>query len=187
MAINQRFPVQLAEQLNKRGIPVSAPVIVARTGWTTDELEQGIKNANITEKYNLITLLIGVNNQYRGRDTAEYRIQFSGLLQQALGFANNNAKHVVVISIPDWGVTPFGQSANQATIATEIDNFNRINTDETQKAGAHYVDVTGISRRAKNEPDLVASDGLHPSAKMYSMWVEELLPVAEEILKKQKQ
>jgi lysophospholipase L1-like esterase len=182
-----RFPVQLAERLNERGLSVSEPKIIARTGWTTDELDQGIRGANLTEEYNLVSLLIGVNNQYQGRDTAEYRTQFSDLLKQAIAFAKNRTGHVIVVSIPDWGVTPFGQSFGTESVAKQIDDFNRINTDETQKAGAHYVDITGISRRAKDEPELVAADGLHPSAEMYRLWVQEILPVAEDILKNQSQ
>lgn len=182
-----RFPVQLAERLTQNGLVVSEPEIIARTGWTTDELDEAIEAANITEKFNLVSLLIGVNNQYRGRDTAEYRIQFSDLLKQSIGFAKNRPKQVIVVSIPDWGVTPFGQSFGPATVAKQIDDFNRINADEAQKAGVRYVEITGISRRAKNEPELVAADGLHPSAEMYRLWVEEILPVAEDILKNQSQ
>jgi len=182
-----RFPVQLAEKLTEKGLVITEPKIIARTGWTTDELNEAIEAAKITEEFNLVSLLIGVNNQYRGRDTAEYRTEFSDLLKQSIGFAKNRPGHVIVVSIPDWGVTPFGQSFGAATIAKQINDFNRINADESQKEGVRYVEITGISRRAKDEPELVAADGLHPSAEMYRLWVEEILPVAEDILKNQGQ
>jgi lysophospholipase L1-like esterase len=131
-------------------------------------------------------LLIGVNNQYRGRDTAEYRIQFRELLQAAIGFAGKNPKRVIVVSIPDYGVTPFARERNPGKIEKEIDNFNRINKQETQIAGALYADITGISRKAKKDPALIASDGLHPSGEMYALWVKEIIPVASKILKEQR-
>lgn len=179
---DERFPVQLAEKLTKNGFLTGAPKIVAQTGWTTDELTAAIENSNLKEKYDLVTLLIGVNNQYRGRSAEEYRTQFAELLQTAIGFAGDE-KNVIVISIPDYGVTPFGQERNPEKIAEEIDLFNQINLEETQKTDVHYVDITGISRKAKNNDSLVASDGLHPSGEMYRLWVEEIFPVAKQTLK----
>jgi lysophospholipase L1-like esterase len=168
--------------LRARGIAVASPVIVARTGWTTDELSAGIDAAHPAGSYGLVTLLIGVNNQYRGRSSDEYRTQFRALLVRAIAFADSHASRVIVVSIPDWGVTPFAQGRDRARITTEIDAFNAVNRDETVRAGARYVDVTPMSRRAAVEKDLVAGDGLHPSATMYAEWARLALPVAVEAL-----
>ena len=178
---NQRFPVQLAEKLNEAGLNVAKPTIVARTGWTTANLSQGIEDANLSGTYDLVTLLIGVNNQYQGRDTAEYRKQFRELLNKSVQFANDIEKRVIVISIPDYGVTPFGIS-NAQRIEAEIDIFNKINREETELKKAQYVYITSISRAAKNDPSLIAGDGLHPSGKMYGIWVQAIFSVANNIL-----
>ena len=167
-----RWPNQLARAL---GIP--QPEIIAKTGWTTDELNAAIDKADPKGPYSLVTLLIGVNNQSRGRDAEQYRREFAGLLQRAIRFAGGNAQHVIVVSIPDWGVTPFAKGRDLLKIGAEIDYFNRINREETQKANARYVDITPISRRA--DPSLIAADGLHPSAKMYAEWVKAILPEAK--------
>ena len=169
----ERWPVQLA-----RALAIGEPQIIARTGWTTDELNAAIDEANPRGPFDLVTLLIGVNNQYRGRDAAEYREQFKGLLGRAIGFAGGEAKRVIVVSIPDWGVTPFAKDRDRPKIATEIDRFNNINREEAAKAGARYVDITPGSRRAATDPTLTASDGLHPSAAMYREWVAVIKPEA---------
>jgi lysophospholipase L1-like esterase len=178
----ERWPNQLAARLGQEGYETEVTVI-ARTGWTTDELWQGIKEREINPPYDLVSLLIGVNNQYRGRDTDEYRGQFVFLLSKAIEYAGGDANRVLVLSIPDWGVTPFAAGRDGGRIAREIDQFNAVNREETEKAGAHYVDVTPGSRRAVNDPTLIASDGLHPSGKMYAEWAELALPVTLEILK----
>lgn len=183
---NERFPVQLVEQLKANGFEMQAAKIVARTGWTTDELAAAIENENLKDSYNLVTLLIGVNNQYRGRSADEYRGEFRNNLQTAIKYAGNKAQNVIVVSIPDYGVTPFGQSRNPEQIAKEIDEYNAINFQETQQANARYVEITAISREALNDETLVASDGLHPSGEMYRRWVEKILPEAKEILESQK-
>ena len=182
---NERFPVQLVEKLKDQGFEMQAAKIVARTGWTTDELAAAIDNENLKESYNLVTLLIGVNNQYRGRSADEYRGEFRELLQTAIDFANNKSQYVIVISIPDYGVTPFGQNRNPEQIAKEIDEYNAINYQETLQANARYLEITAISREALNNETLVASDGLHPSGEMYRRWVEKILPEAKEILESQ--
>lgn len=182
VAEDDRWPVRLAAMLRARGIAVASPVIVARTGWTTDELSSAIDAAHPSGSYGLVTLLIGVNNQYRGRSSDEYRTQFRALLTRAIAFAGSHASRVIVVSIPDWGVTPFAQGRDRARITTEIDAFNVINRDESVRAGARYVDVTPMSRRAATEKDLVAGDGLHPSATMYAEWARLVMPVAVEAL-----
>ncbi|WP_319500988.1 SGNH/GDSL hydrolase family protein [uncultured Draconibacterium sp.] len=183
---NERFPVQLVEKLKAEGFEMQPAKIVARTGWTTDELAAAIDNENLRESYNLVTLLIGVNNQYRGRSADEYRGEFRDNLQTAIKYAGNKSQNVIVISIPDYGVTPFGKSRNPEQIAKEIDEYNTINFQETQQANARYVEITAISREALNDATLVASDGLHPSGEMYQRWVEKILPEAKQILESQK-
>jgi lysophospholipase L1-like esterase len=159
----ERFPVQLARELG-----YAEPQIIARTGWTTDELNAAIDEANPQGPFDLVSLLIGVNNQYRGRSADEYRTQFTALLGRAIGFAGGDARKVVVVSIPDWGVTPFAEGRDRAQIAREIDQFNAINREEAIRAGARYVDITPISRG--NDAALVATDKLHPSGKQYTEW-----------------
>lgn len=182
--LDQPWPVQLVAQLRSIGTPIEDPVIIATTGWTTDELSAGIDAAKPQGTYDLVSLLIGVNNQFRGRDTGEYRVQFRALLARSIGFANHVASHVIVLSIPDWGATPFAIGRDTAAIAVAIDNFNAINKAEAVSAGAHYVDITQISRKAPADSTLIAPDRLHPSGKMYSEWVALVLPVAKDILKK---
>ncbi len=176
---DSRWPNQLVRVLRERGANLADPEIIAKTGWTTDELNAAIDAANPRGPYDLVTLLIGVNNQFRGRDEEEYRRQFIVLLQRAIGFACGDLKRVIVVSIPDWGVTPFASNRDRAAIARAIDQFNAINRDEAGRAGVRYVDITPISRA---RPDLVAADGLHPSAEMYQEWVRLIAPEAARIL-----
>jgi lysophospholipase L1-like esterase len=161
---------------------VDTPVIIARTGWTTDELDKAIDEAHPQGPFSLVSLLIGVNNQYRGRSVDEYRREFRALLGRAIGFAGGRPGHVMVLSIPDWGVTPFAEGRDRARIGSEIDSFNEVNRQEAMNAGAHYLDITPISRDAK--PSYIASDGLHPSGTMYAEWATLALPVAQQILQK---
>lgn len=177
VAVNEGFPQQLAEELNAEGYLVADPRVVARTGWTTADLSGALASANLDPPYDLVSLLIGVNNQYQGRSTEEYRGEFSALLESAIAYAGGREDQVLVVSIPDYGYTPFGRS-RQPQISSDIDEFNAINREVTLARGVQYVDVTPISRRGLAEPELVASDGLHPSARQYQLWVEQLLPVA---------
>ncbi|MDB5061059.1 MAG: hypothetical protein JWP67_902 [Mucilaginibacter sp.] len=180
----ESFPYQLVAELTKAGYPISQPEIIATTGWTTDELINAINTSDTKDKkYDMVTLLIGVNNQYRGYNQETYRAEFIQLLNTAIAHANGNKNHVFVLSIPDWGVTPFADGRDRSQIALEIDQFNAINKQETQKAGVAYVDITPISKQAANDPSLNADDGLHPSAKMYGLWLKELLPVIQKRLK----
>jgi lysophospholipase L1-like esterase len=172
-----RWPVQLARRLHAQGVAVDEPQIVAVTGWTTDELGAGMDAAMLVPPYDLVSLLIGVNNQYRGRGAGDYRGQFAGLLRRAVGLAGDRASRVVVVSIPDWGVTRFAreQGRDGAAIAHALDVYNAIARDETGRAGARWVDITPLSRR---HPDLLADDGLHPSAAQYTYWTDAILPLA---------
>jgi lysophospholipase L1-like esterase len=174
--------VQLAGLLRTDGLDVADPVIIARTGWTTADLSAGIDQAKPQGRFDLVTLLIGVNNQYRGLSPQAYRTEVAALLRRAVGFAGGEPKRVIVLSIPDWGVTPFAAGQDRMRIAGEIDNFNAINRAETEKAGARYVDVTPGSRRAVSEPDLIAGDGLHPSGRMYGEWARLARPEAKAAL-----
>jgi lysophospholipase L1-like esterase len=182
VAEEDRWPNQLAKLLESEGTKIDV-TIIARTGWTVEELWQGIQAVNPESPYDLVSLLIGVNNQYQGYDINEYREQFNFLLTRSIEYAAGNADRVIVLSIPDWSVTPFASGRDQEQIAKDIDNFNRVNREESEKAGVHYVDITVISREAVNHLSLIAPDGLHPSGKMYSEWAELVLPKALDILK----
>ncbi|AFD09104.1 SGNH/GDSL hydrolase family protein [Solitalea canadensis] len=180
--ISDRYPVQLVELLKKDGIDVDHPEIIATTGWTTDELMKGIEKAKLSTTFDFVTLLIGVNNQYRKRSTEAYRSNFKRLLRTAKQFAKGNKKRVFVLSIPDWGVTPYGKD-NLEKITPEINRFNAVNKEESEAFGVHYIDITQTSYAALNDLSLIASDDLHFSGKLYAQWAEMALPVVKEELK----
>ncbi|NML37406.1 SGNH/GDSL hydrolase family protein [Chitinophaga sp. G-6-1-13] len=182
VAETERFPAQTVQLLRNKGIAINDAKIVATTGWTTDELEKGIREARITGTFDLVTLLIGVNNQYRGRSLEEYREQFTQLLQQAIDFAGHRPSHVVVLSIPDWGVTPFAADRDRAAIAREIDAFNAANKAIAAAQGVHWLDITAYTREAVQDASLVAADGLHPSGKDYARWAADLAALSAHIL-----
>jgi lysophospholipase L1-like esterase len=166
----ERWPMQLADLLRESGVQIAAPEIIARTGWTTNELAAAITEANPQGPYQIVSLLIGVNNQYRGYPQDTYRDEFAALLDQSITFAGGDANRVIVLSIPDWGVTPFGKDSGRQGISDEIDAFNAIAKEISDARGVHYVDVTPISRGAAVDFSLVAGDTLHPSGKMYTQW-----------------
>ena len=166
VAENERWPNQLAQRLNIR-----TPKIIATTGWRTDDLSGAINAANLKNEYDLVSLLIGVNNQYQGKSAAQYEIEFEDLLKTAIQLAKGKSKNVFVVSIPDYGYTPFGKP-KQETITPQIDEFNRINKRIAGKYQVTYFNITDISRTGLDDPALVAADGLHPSGKMYTLWVE---------------
>jgi lysophospholipase L1-like esterase len=178
----ERWPVRLVALLRARGISIADPVIVAKTGWTTDELSAGIDGATLDATYDVVTLLIGVNDQYRGRSALEYREQFGALFDRAVALAGDRVNHVVVLSIPDWGVTPFAAGRDRRAIAAEIDAFNAINRQESVGRGAQYVDVTPVSRMAAADSSLIAHDGLHPSGAMYGRWADLAAPALSKVL-----
>lgn len=176
------FPFQLSGALSAYSL--GSPYIVARTGWTTGDLIQAILTGGyVGQTYDVVTLLIGVNDQYQGIDKETYRNNFIYLVNTAITFAKNDKKKVFVVSIPDYGVTPFGK-ARGGDIGTEIDAFNAINKAESAKAGVNYIDITPESRKAANDPTLTADDSLHPSGKMYALWVKLIAPVVEAQIKK---
>jgi lysophospholipase L1-like esterase len=184
VAQEQSFPFQVAERLRAFGLDVDDPKIVAQTGWTTDELIKAIKDAGLSGKYDLVTLLIGVNNQYRGHSSENYRVEFKELLQKALSFSDYRPENIYVISIPDWGVTPFAQKSGRdiTSISTEIDNFNSVNREEALKMGVTYVDITPDSKTASADLTLLAHDGLHPSVKMYARWAKKITRELQRVL-----
>jgi lysophospholipase L1-like esterase len=175
--LNESFPYQLTDFLKTDSLDADYPTIIATTGWTTDDLINAIAQSSITnKKYSFVTLLIGVNDQYQGLSQANYQVKFAQVLNTAINFAGGNASHVFVLSIPDYGVTPFA-NGQDSIIGPQIDQFNAINKAISLKAGVNYLDITAISREAATNPALIAPDGLHPSAKMYALWVAHLGPM----------
>lgn len=179
----ESYPYQLQQGLDKQKYKFAVPTIIATTGWTTDNLISAIaQNTHVQGKtYDMVTLLIGVNDQYQGLSQDNYKIKFQQVLNTAIQFAGGNKTHVFVLSIPDYGVTPFAQG-NDAAIGPLIDQFNAINKSISLAAGVNYLDITGISRQAATDPTLIAPDGLHPSGKMYMLWVQQLVPMVTKSL-----
>jgi len=177
-----RWPAQLATRLREEGHSIDPADVIATTGWTTDELASALPSAQLRDRYDLVSLLIGVNNQYRGRDPENYRIECAGLIDFAIGKANGRAQRVMVLSIPDWGVTPFAaaQGADAERVAAHIDHFNAIARELSIARGTAWIDVTDISRGAGR--DMLTEDGLHPSAEQYALWAERVLPAARAVL-----
>lgn len=173
---------QLAALLRSDGIRMEDPEVVARTGWTTDELIDGLAAAPPDGTFQLVSLLIGVNDQYRGRDLEGYAARFTELLEYAIRRAAGDARRVLVLSIPDWGVTPFASGHDRARVAREIDRFNAVNRSLAREHGAQYTDVTTISRQAGGALDMLVADQLHPSGRMYARWARLALPAAHRAL-----
>jgi lysophospholipase L1-like esterase len=180
---SDRWGVLLADLLRDKGIDISNPVTIARTGWTTSELANAIASAKPNSNFDMVSLMIGVNNQYRGQSLSAYRTEFKDLLQTSIKLAKNNPKNVLVLSIPDWGATPFAQGRDRQRIAAEIDAFNAAAKEEAQQAGVTFIDVTPLTRQYGNNAAYLASDGLHYSGKMHLEWAKLALPVAQTILK----
>ncbi|MGE5597288.1 MAG: GDSL-type esterase/lipase family protein [Hyphomicrobiales bacterium] len=172
VAEGERWPVQLAQLLRERGYALEAPAIVAQTGWTTGELSTAIDAASPEGPFELVSLLIGVNNQYRGLPVEGYRREFEALLARAIAFVARQPARVLVLSIPDWGQTPFAAGRDREGIAAEIAAFNAVNADAAAAAGARYIDVTTASAAAGTDAGLLAGDGLHYSGRMYRRWAE---------------
>ncbi len=179
-----RWPVQLTESLKQAGISFKHVQIIAKTGWTTDELADAIDTSGVTSPYSLVSLLIGVNNQYRGRPVENFRQEFAQLLDKAIKFAGNDPGRVFVVSIPDWGVSPFAAGRDREKIAMEIDSFNNVKKEVCEKKGILFIDITGISRNTESGADMFAPDGLHPSAEQYKLWVEKISPPVKNLFGK---
>jgi len=179
---SENFPNQTVQLLNQQNYNFKSPEILATTGWTTDELQNNINSHTFTPPYDFVSLLIGVNNQYRGRSVENYKPEFESLLKQAIQFAGGNANRVIVVSIPDWGVTPFANGRDRAQIAKEIDDYNAANRYISGIYKVHYIDITPGSREAATDLSLVAGDGLHPSAKEYAKWAQKVFEAIKQQL-----
>jgi lysophospholipase L1-like esterase len=172
--LRENFPYLVVQLLRQKGMQVCAPEIIATTGWTTDELAAALPSHRFLAQYDWVTLLIGVNNQYRGRSVENYKMEFAALLHHALHFAGNNKNRVVCISIPDYGATPFAKDLDRIKIGREIDTFNNAAADICTENGIAFIDITEGSRAALTDLSLVASDGLHPSGREYNKWAVKL-------------
>ena len=181
----ERFPNQTIALLDSHKVRFDKPMIIAKTGWTTDELIHAIAEAKLTGTYDCVTLLIGVNNQYRGYDKEVYRKEFRALLNTALKYAGGVSKKVFVVSIPDWGATPFGaadaKGRSPQQIGWQIDEYNVINKEESLRMKVHYTDINPISKKASQDHTLIANDNLHPSGKMYGEWATLLAKEMEKV------
>lgn len=180
---SERWSVQLASRLNTQGIAVSKPDIIARTGWTTSELLTAIKSSGNTKTYAIVSLLIGVNNQYRKESIDVFRNELKTLLDVAKKYASGNTARVFVLSIPDWGVTPYAEGRDREAISREIDIFNKVVAETCEAAGILFIDITPLSRTALNDPSMIAHDNLHFSGKMYHQWALKALPLVSTMLR----
>jgi lysophospholipase L1-like esterase len=174
----KNWPSQLVDALRARGYTCEDPQIIATTGWRTDDLKRAIDKQKPAKNFNLVSLLIGVNNQYQGKTPESYAPEFEELLKIAVNHAGGDPSKVFVVSIPDYGYTPFGKD-KQSTISVQLEQYNSINKTIAEKHHVKYVYITDISMQGLKKPDLVADDGLHPSAKMYTLWVERILKALE--------
>jgi len=178
----ESYPAQTVNILSAENIHFSAPEIIARTGWTTTDLLNKIKSSPPQRSsYDIVTLLIGVNNQYQHLSEDQYKTEFTTLLNKAIRYANNNKKRVIVLSIPDYSVTPFAQGSDTAYIAQQINLFNQINRTISLQAGVNYLDITAYTRMSVNNRSLIAYDGLHPSGKEYAIWSQDLAALIKTI------
>ncbi len=181
VAASERFPAQTVEFLVQKGISVSALDYIATTGWTTTDLQNAINNKK-PENHTIVSLLIGVNDQYQKRDTTGYRQRFAGLLGNAIALANGKKENVFVLSIPDYSVTPYASTSDTARMRIEIDWFNQINKSVTANYGCPYLDITGFTREGRTNRDLISGDGLHPSGIDYKRWADQLSVMIQKVL-----
>lgn len=180
----ERWPAQLAARLRADGIELAEPRVIAQTGWTTDELSAAMDAAEPLGQWDFVSLLIGVNNQYRGRDVESFNADFERLLTRAIRLAGDRPERVLVLSIPDWGVTPFAESRDRAQIAGALDAYNYVIRRECARREVTFVDITPISRQRGAEPAMLVHDQLHPSAAMYRLWTDAALPAARQLLQR---
>ena len=173
VGVKGRFPMQFVSQLRDEidSINFEDPLYIATTGWRTDQLIAAVESANLQDTFDLVSLLIGVNNQFQGRPIDVYKTEFTTLLSRSIELAQGDTNRVFVLSIPDYAFTPYGQSVNADQISAGIDAFNAVNKEITQMMGVRYFDITPISRQGVEEPELVAFDDLHPSIEQYRRWV----------------
>jgi lysophospholipase L1-like esterase len=183
VSADARWPSRLVQALRDDGVAVAEPTVIAATGWTTDELAAAIDAAQ-PATHDLVSLLIGVNDQYRGRSLDDYSPRFAALLDRAIALARGHADRVLVLAIPDWGVTPFGRESgrDRSHIAAELDAFNAAARDACERRGVAFVDIAGVYRAQAAEPDMLAADGLHPAAPMHALWARMAVPVVARML-----
>jgi lysophospholipase L1-like esterase len=184
---DERWPVILSNELSESGIEVNDPLIIAKTGWTTNELQEAIAEKNPKTDYDLVSLLIGVNNQYRGYPIDQYKKEFKELLLQAVAFADGDSSKVFVVSIPNYGVTPFGIEKGEEKIRQELLVYDAIADSISSEMNIPFVNITPVSEKAKEDSTYIASDQLHPSGKQYKEWVDLILPEVKIVLKKTSQ
>jgi lysophospholipase L1-like esterase len=180
---HKNFPNQVVQLLRGKGLHMAAPEIVAKTGWTTDELQSGVNEHKFLNQYDLVTLLIGVNNQYRGREVLQYKMEFETLLIKALELAGGKKDHVVVVSIPDYSITPFASKLDVEKTAKEVELYNSVNKAVSIQYKVQYLDITPGSRAAKEDASLLSSDQLHPSEKEYALWAKDIVELVKPFLK----
>lgn len=180
--LHDSFPYQTVQLLRKKGLALYAPEIVAKTGWTTDELTAHVDTTAFNASYDFVSLLIGVNNQYRGRDIENFQEEFIALLNKAISFAGGKKEHVFVLSIPDWGVTPFAKERDASLIASQIDQYNAMCEKVAAENGCHYIDITAEQRATGNLEAFLATDGLHPSGAEYAKWANKLADAIASII-----
>jgi lysophospholipase L1-like esterase len=171
------FPNQTKTLLQKAGKEVSELQVIAATGWTTEELIGPMETQVKQSDFDWVTLLIGVNNQYRGRSVDEYEIHFKYLCSRALSYANNKSNRVVVLSIPDWGMTPFNTERDKVLTSKAIDEYNEVNKRIATQFGFHYIDITPSTRAHAQDTHYLAEDKLHPSQHEYSIWAQQVFDV----------
>ena len=179
--INERWPVQFLKELKTSTSAIDTLQIIAQTGWRVDQLNEAMNNSDLEAPYGLVSLLIGVNNQYQGQKANSFKPEFIEILERSLKLVDNRKERLFVVSIPDWGASPYGATLNRTQIAKEIDEFNSVLKEESEKRGIRYFNITTISRRALTDNSLIASDGLHPSGKMYKLWVDKMIPVISKV------
>ena len=181
VTFSERWPVQFLDELKLYTTAIDTLQIIATSGWRVDQLKFGMDNSNLEPPYGLVSLLIGVNNQYQGQNANDFRPEFIEMLEKSLKLVNNRKERFFVISIPDWGASPYGFGFDRAKVSKEINEFNSVVKEESEKRGLRYFDITAISRRALIDRTLIASDGLHPSGKMYKLWVDMMIPEISKI------
>ena len=179
--VSERWPVQFLEKLKNYTNVIDTLQIIAQTGWRVDELIDEMNKSNLSAPYGLVSLLIGVNNQFQGQDANGFRPEFIGILEKSIALVDNRKERLFIVSIPDWGSSPYGAPYDRGKISKEIDDFNSVIKEESEKRGVRFFDVTTISRRALTNTDLIADDGLHPSGEMYRLWVDKIIEVISQI------